>query len=98
MFKEIWAGEGRSDAPRIGADCYVSLGPGGREHAATHLLSFYASAGPATERLAASAITDEAKLRDVVDEYAVNGCDELVLLSCTADPGHLDRIAGVVLR
>ena len=96
-FKELWAEEDRCGAPRMGADCYVSLGPGGEERAASHLLRFYAFAGPVAERLAASAITDEAKLDDVVAGYAANGCDELVLLPCAADPDQLDRIAGVVL-
>jgi alkanesulfonate monooxygenase SsuD/methylene tetrahydromethanopterin reductase-like flavin-dependent oxidoreductase (luciferase family) len=97
-FKELWAEEGRSGAPRMGADCYVSLGPDGENQAARHLRSFYAFAGRVAERLAATAITQDARLRDVVDGYAANGCDELVLLSCTADPDHLDRVADVILR
>jgi alkanesulfonate monooxygenase SsuD/methylene tetrahydromethanopterin reductase-like flavin-dependent oxidoreductase (luciferase family) len=96
--KELWAQEGRPGSPRMGANCYVSLGPDGQERAAEHMLSFYAYLGPMAEHLAAGAITDEGRLRDVADGYAANGCDELLLLSCTADPGHLDRVAAVVRR
>ena len=96
--KELWAEEGRTGSPRMGANCYVSLGPDGKELATKHMLGYYAYMGKLAEHLAAGAITDEGRLRDVVDGYAANGCDELLLLSCTADPDHLDRIADVVLR
>lgn len=95
--KELWAEEGRSGSPRMGANCYVSLGPDGQELANEHMLSYYSYMGKMVEHLAKGAVTDEARLRDVVDGYAANGCDELLLLSCTADPDHLDRIADVVL-
>ncbi|MCW2881635.1 MAG: Coenzyme F420-dependent N10-methylene tetrahydromethanopterin reductase-like protein [Sphaerisporangium sp.] len=97
-IKELWDEEGRSGSPRMGANCYVSLGPGGKELATEHMLSYYSYMGQVAQHLAAGAVTDEARLRDVVDGYAANGCDELLLLSVTADPDHLDRIADVVLR
>lgn len=96
--KEMWTDAGRTGTPRMGANCYVSLGPNGKELATEHMYSYYAYMGKMVEHLAAGAITDEARLRDVVDGYAANGCDELLLLSCTADPDHLDRVADVVLR
>jgi alkanesulfonate monooxygenase SsuD/methylene tetrahydromethanopterin reductase-like flavin-dependent oxidoreductase (luciferase family) len=95
-MKELWAEEGRMGAPRMGANCYVSLGPGGTERAKEHMHSYYAYMGAMVAHLAAGAITDENRLRDVVDGYAANGCDELNLLSCSADPDQLDRIAGAV--
>ncbi|ACZ87067.1 LLM class flavin-dependent oxidoreductase [Streptosporangium roseum] len=97
-IKELWAEEGRTGSPRMGANCYVSLGPDGKEQATEHMLSYYSYMGTMAQHLAAGAVTDEGRLRDVVDGYAANGCDELLLLSCTADPDHLDRIADVVLR
>lgn len=96
--KELWTEEGREGAPRMGANCYVALGPGGKEAATHHMLTFYSYMGQMAEHLAKGAITDESVLRDVVDGYSANGCDELLLLSVTADPDHLDRIADVVLR
>ncbi|MFI0349058.1 LLM class flavin-dependent oxidoreductase [Actinomadura sp. 9N407] len=95
--KELWAEEGRAGVPRMGANCYVSLGPGGRERATEHMLGYYSFMGPMAERLAAGAVCDESGLRDTVDAYAANGCDELFLLPVTADPDHLGRVATVVL-
>lgn len=97
-FSKLWAEEGRTGTPRMGANCYVALGPGGKELATEHMLSYYAYMGKVAEHLAAGAVTEEDRLRQVVDAYAANGCDELLLLSVTADPDHLDRIADVVLR
>ena len=97
QLKELWDAEGRDGSPRLGADVYVSLGPGGAEAAEDHLSDFYSFLGPVAEFLVKGAITDEQRLRDVVDGYAANGCHELMLLPCTADPDHLDRVAEVVL-
>lgn len=96
--KELWAEEGRAGSPRMGANCYVSLGPDGKEQASKHMRSYYAYMGALVEHLAAGAITDEGRLRGAVDAYAANGCDELLLLTVTADPGQLDRLAEITLR
>ncbi|GAA3213849.1 LLM class flavin-dependent oxidoreductase [Nonomuraea helvata] len=96
-FKELWDEEGRTGTPRMGTNCYVSLGPDGKERATEHMLSYYAYMGTMAEHLAKGAITDESVLKDAAAAYAANGCDELLILSCTADPDHLDRIADVVL-
>jgi alkanesulfonate monooxygenase SsuD/methylene tetrahydromethanopterin reductase-like flavin-dependent oxidoreductase (luciferase family) len=95
---KLWAEEGRSGSPRMAANCYVSLGPDGKEQASAHMRSYYAYMGAFVEHLAAGAITDEGRLRDVVHGYAANGCDELLLLPVTADPGQLDRLADITLR
>ncbi|MEQ4723331.1 LLM class flavin-dependent oxidoreductase [Nonomuraea sp. B19D2] len=96
-FKELWDEEGRTGTPRMGTNCYVSLGPDGKERATEHMLSYYAYMGTMAEHLAKGAVTDESVLKDAAAAYAANGCDELLILSCTADPDHLDRIADVVL-
>ncbi|MEV4254368.1 LLM class flavin-dependent oxidoreductase [Spirillospora sp. NPDC049652] len=95
--RRLWAEEDREGAPRLAADCYVSLGPDGAAAADKHLSDFYAFLGPHAQFLVKGAITDEARLREVVDGYAAAGCDELMLLPCTDDPGHLDRMADVTL-
>jgi alkanesulfonate monooxygenase SsuD/methylene tetrahydromethanopterin reductase-like flavin-dependent oxidoreductase (luciferase family) len=95
---ELWAKQGRTGAPRMAANCYVSLGPDGAELATEHMLHYYAYMGELAGHLAKGAITDEDRLRQAVDAYAANGCDELLLLCCSADPKQLDRIADVALR
>jgi alkanesulfonate monooxygenase SsuD/methylene tetrahydromethanopterin reductase-like flavin-dependent oxidoreductase (luciferase family) len=95
--KGVWAEEGRSDTPRMGTMCYVSLGEGGKDRAEEYLLDYFSYLGEMAERLAAGAITDEGRLRAVIDSFAEGGCDELLLVPCTADPGQLDLIAKVAL-
>ncbi|MQY11607.1 Alkanesulfonate monooxygenase [Streptomyces sp. RB5] len=95
-FRALWDEEGRTGTPRMGANCYVSLGPDGAELAVRHMTEYYAYMGKMAEHLAKGAVTDPGFLRKVVDTYAENGCDELFLLSVTADPDHLDLIADVV--
>ena len=68
-----------------------------KEHAEEHMTHYYAYMGQLASHLAAGAITEEDRLRDVADLYAANGCDELLLLTCTADPGQLDRVAKALL-
>jgi alkanesulfonate monooxygenase SsuD/methylene tetrahydromethanopterin reductase-like flavin-dependent oxidoreductase (luciferase family) len=97
-FRTLWEEEGRTGTPRMGANCYVALGPNGAEEAKKHMLSYYAFMGQMAEHLAKGAITEPEQLRQVVDLYAANGCDEIFLLSVTDDPDHLDRIADVVLK
>jgi alkanesulfonate monooxygenase SsuD/methylene tetrahydromethanopterin reductase-like flavin-dependent oxidoreductase (luciferase family) len=95
--KQAWADEGRSDAPRMGVNCYVSLGPAGKEQATEYLSDYYAYMGERAAHMAAGAITDAGRLREVVDGYAAGGCDDLFLLPCGADPDRLDLIADAVL-
>jgi alkanesulfonate monooxygenase SsuD/methylene tetrahydromethanopterin reductase-like flavin-dependent oxidoreductase (luciferase family) len=97
-FKALWLEEGRSGTPRMGANCYVALGPDGKEQASKHMLGYYAFMGKMAEHLAAGAITEADRLRAVVDAYTAGGCDELFLLSVTPDPDHLDLIANVVFN
>lgn len=97
-FRALWSEEGRTGSPRMGANCYAALGPGGAERAREHMLGYYAYMGKMAEHLAAGAITEADTLRAVADGYAAAGCDELFLLSVTADPGHLDLLADAVLR
>jgi alkanesulfonate monooxygenase SsuD/methylene tetrahydromethanopterin reductase-like flavin-dependent oxidoreductase (luciferase family) len=96
--KDAWAAEGRTDSPRMAANCHVSLGPGGGELATEHLNSYYSFMGNRAAHLAAGAITEADRLREAVDGYSANGCDELLLLTCSADPGQLDLIADAVLK
>jgi len=96
--KELWEQQGRQGSPRMAANCYVQLGDDAAALARRHMTGFYAYLGDRVEHLAKGAVTDAERLRDVVDGYAANGCDELLLLTCSDDPDHLDRIADVVLR
>ncbi|MFE0021532.1 LLM class flavin-dependent oxidoreductase [Amycolatopsis sp. NPDC059021] len=96
-LKQLWAEEGRTGTPKMAALCYAQLGADGKAQAEKHILGYYSYMGPLAQRLAAGAVTEPEALRAVVDGYAAAGCDELMLLSCTSDPGHVDELADVVL-
>ncbi|MEO3806390.1 LLM class flavin-dependent oxidoreductase [Nonomuraea sp. B1E8] len=92
-----WRRQGRTQAPRLLALSYVALGPGGREHAERYLRSYYAFIGDKAALVASGAATDPERLRELARGYAEAGCDELILLPCTADPGQVDLIADAAL-
>lgn len=94
--RRIWAEEGRTGRPRVVSLGYVCLEPDGANRAADHLLRYYPDSSKGRAVLA-HAITTERGLDAVVHDYAADGCDELVLFPCTADPEQVDRIAEVVL-
>lgn len=90
---QAWADHGRTDAPRMVALAYVSMGDSGRERAGAYFRDYYSYIGPKAEKLAVGVIADRAALRESVAGYAASGCDELVLMPCTPEPGHVDLLA-----
>ncbi|MEV0381391.1 LLM class flavin-dependent oxidoreductase [Nonomuraea sp. NPDC050643] len=96
--RAVWREEGRADEPRKLALSYFVLGTGAPDHAARFLGDYYAFLGPGyAGRAAAGAITDEARLGEVVTGYRDAGCDELIFVPCLPDPGQLDLLAKAVL-
>jgi alkanesulfonate monooxygenase SsuD/methylene tetrahydromethanopterin reductase-like flavin-dependent oxidoreductase (luciferase family) len=94
--RQAWAAHGRTDLPRTVALSYVSMGRGGQQRADRYFRDYYSYIGPKAEQLARGVITGPEALRSTVDGYAAAGCDELVLMPCTADPGHVDLVAGAL--
>ncbi|GAA3719329.1 LLM class flavin-dependent oxidoreductase [Nonomuraea antimicrobica] len=96
--RRVWQEEGRTEEPRKLALNYFALGPDARDHAAGFLGGYYAFLGPGyAGKAAAGAITDEARLAEVVAGYRDAGCDELILVPCHADPEQVDLLAKAVL-
>lgn len=91
--QQAWSDHGRTDPPRMVALAYVSLGPGGRERAGTYFRDYYSYVGPKAEALAHGVVASRAALRESVAGYAESGCDELILMPCTPEPGHVDLLA-----
>ncbi|TDD12633.1 LLM class flavin-dependent oxidoreductase [Nonomuraea diastatica] len=92
-----WQRQGRAEAPHLLALSYVALGPGGREHAGRYLRSYYAFIGDKAALVVSGVATDPGRLRELARGYAEAGCEELILLPCTADPGQVDLIADAAL-
>jgi alkanesulfonate monooxygenase SsuD/methylene tetrahydromethanopterin reductase-like flavin-dependent oxidoreductase (luciferase family) len=96
-IRQAWQDEGRTDKPRLVALAYAALGPGAKELAQGYLGDYYAFAGPVAQRIASMAITDRQALVDLAQGYAEIGCDELILMPCSAEPHHLESLAEAVL-
>lgn len=91
--RHAWADRGRTDSPRMVALAYVSMGAGGRERAGAYFRDYYSYIGPKAEKLALGVLADPSALRESVAGYAASGCDELVLMPCTPEPGQVDLLA-----
>jgi alkanesulfonate monooxygenase SsuD/methylene tetrahydromethanopterin reductase-like flavin-dependent oxidoreductase (luciferase family) len=93
--RKAWADAGRTDQPRQVAITYFALGadPGGA--AARTLGAFYANTGPYAQRAIDATLTSPATIRAAVREHADAGCDELILMPCSADPAQVDLLAEV---
>ena len=95
--RRAWARHGREGRPRLMALPYFCLGPRARQDAEAFLSDHYAVEGEAAARVAASALTDRATLRDTVTAYEQAGCDELLLFPCNPDPHQVDLLAEALL-
>ncbi|GHF22169.1 LLM class flavin-dependent oxidoreductase [Streptomyces morookaense] len=92
-----WQDAGRTDRPRLVALAYAALGPDALQTAQEYLGDYYSFAGPVAQRIASMALTDRRALVDLAQGYAESGCDELILMPCSADPGQLEALAEAVL-
>ncbi|MEV4438275.1 LLM class flavin-dependent oxidoreductase [Streptomyces sp. NPDC049577] len=92
-----WAGEGRTDRPRMVSLIYACLGPDAERVATEYLRGYYAFIGAKAERAAAGVLLDAVRLRETVQGYAEAGCDELIIMPCTADPRQPDLLAKAAL-
>jgi alkanesulfonate monooxygenase SsuD/methylene tetrahydromethanopterin reductase-like flavin-dependent oxidoreductase (luciferase family) len=91
-----WAEHGRAGRPRLAALVYVSLGPDGQDRAQRYLSRYYAFLGERHRHVVAGVLDSPQRLRRSVEEFALAGCDELMLLPCSPDPAEVDRIADAV--
>jgi alkanesulfonate monooxygenase SsuD/methylene tetrahydromethanopterin reductase-like flavin-dependent oxidoreductase (luciferase family) len=91
--RAAWAARGREGAPRLLSIAYWALGPDAREHADRYLHDYYGFTGPFADRIAASALTDPAAIREAVAEFERAGCDELIMFPCNPDSEQVGLLA-----
>jgi alkanesulfonate monooxygenase SsuD/methylene tetrahydromethanopterin reductase-like flavin-dependent oxidoreductase (luciferase family) len=92
QVRAAWTEAGRVGAPQLKSNLYVSLGADGREVANRYLQRYYAFAPQKATLTADATITDPRQLDDTLTGYAEAGCDELILLPCSADTSQLTSI------
>lgn len=94
--RNAWRERRREGKPKLMTLPYFSLGPRAKEHARAFLADHYAIEGEAAVRVAASALTDAAAIRDAVTAYEQAGCDEVVLFPCNPDPEQVRLLADII--
>ncbi|NEA57527.1 LLM class flavin-dependent oxidoreductase [Streptomyces sp. SID13666] len=92
-----WTLAGRTERPRMVSLVYACLGPDAGSTAGRYLRDYYSFIGVKAERAASGVLVDAAQIRDAAQAYAEAGCDELILLPCTADPQQVSLLAKAAL-
>ncbi|GAA1068915.1 LLM class flavin-dependent oxidoreductase [Kitasatospora nipponensis] len=95
--QQTWREAGRTEKPRMVSLVYASLGPDSLQVAGSYLRGYYSFVGPKAERTASGVLADAVQLKDAVQAYAEAGCDELILLPCTADLKQVELLAEAAL-
>jgi alkanesulfonate monooxygenase SsuD/methylene tetrahydromethanopterin reductase-like flavin-dependent oxidoreductase (luciferase family) len=97
-LEDAWREAGRKGAPRAMAGVYFALGQGADTDALCYLGHYYAALGEdiASQTIARAANNADA-VRGYLQAFSAAGCDELVLLPCSADPAQVDLLAEAAL-
>ncbi|MEV7601777.1 LLM class flavin-dependent oxidoreductase [Kitasatospora sp. NPDC089797] len=95
--KAAWTAAGRTERPRMVSLVYACLGPDAGRVAGSYLREYYSFVGPKAERTASGVLVDAGALRETAQAYADAGCDELILLPCTADLKQVELLAAAAL-
>ena len=92
--RQAWTEAGRQGLPRIVVERYFSLGDGADEIADDYLLHYYGSEYFPDVR--ADALTSRERVRDELQRLAEVGCDDVVLLPCSAELDQVLLLADAV--
>lgn len=96
-LRMIWAGEERSEPPRLTALCYFALGADAEATAAGYIGDYYGFlGGPASRRITSAVLTDPGRIADTAATYRAAGCDELIFMPCGSGIGQLEALAAVL--
>ncbi len=93
MVRKLWTRPGR---PRLVVQAYYALGPGAQADVREHLGDYYKFFGPRASMMVDSALTTPEAIHSAVHAYQDAGCDELILVPCSADPRQVSLLRDVV--
>jgi alkanesulfonate monooxygenase SsuD/methylene tetrahydromethanopterin reductase-like flavin-dependent oxidoreductase (luciferase family) len=96
-LEAAWQAEGREGEPRKLALSYFSLDDDPEAQARKTLGSYYAFTGDFADMIIGWAAKGEDAVEERVDAFREVGCDELIMIPCSADPGQVDKLAAAVL-
>jgi alkanesulfonate monooxygenase SsuD/methylene tetrahydromethanopterin reductase-like flavin-dependent oxidoreductase (luciferase family) len=89
--RAAWRDEARTGSPRVVVERYVCLGPDADDIADHYLEHYYGQTYLAAVR--ADTPTTQAQVARELDRLAATGCDDVVLLPCSADLTQVARVA-----
>jgi alkanesulfonate monooxygenase SsuD/methylene tetrahydromethanopterin reductase-like flavin-dependent oxidoreductase (luciferase family) len=92
--RKAWKEAGRQGQPRIVVERYFSLGGSAEEIADDYLMHYYGSDYFAEVR--ADALTSRERICDELQRLTEVGCDDVVLLPCSADLEQVGLLADVL--
>lgn len=92
--RKAWTEAGRQGQPRIVVERYFSLGNGADEIADDYLMHYYGSEYFSDVR--ADALTSRERVRDELQRLTEVGCDDVVLLPCSAELDQVGLLADAV--
>lgn len=92
--RKAWKEAGRQGQPRIVVERYFSLGGSAEETADDYLMHYYGSDYFADVR--ADALTSRERICDELRRLTEVGCDDVVLLPCSADLEQVGLLADVL--
>jgi alkanesulfonate monooxygenase SsuD/methylene tetrahydromethanopterin reductase-like flavin-dependent oxidoreductase (luciferase family) len=92
--RRAWREAGRQGPPRIVVERYFSLGDGADEIADHYLMHYYGSDYFPDVRT--DALTSRERIRDELRRLAEVGCDDVVLLPCSAELDQVGLLADAV--
>jgi alkanesulfonate monooxygenase SsuD/methylene tetrahydromethanopterin reductase-like flavin-dependent oxidoreductase (luciferase family) len=92
--RAAWDGAGRSGQPRVVVERYFSLGADADDVAGHYLHHYYGDAY--LEAVRADTPTTVGHLASELERLRTVGCDDVVLLPCSADIAQVDLLASVL--
>jgi alkanesulfonate monooxygenase SsuD/methylene tetrahydromethanopterin reductase-like flavin-dependent oxidoreductase (luciferase family) len=96
-LEAAWQAEGREGEPRTLALSYFSLDADPEAQARETLGAYYAFLGDFADMLIGWAAKGEDGVKERVEAFRQVGCDELIMIPCSTDPGQVDKLAATVL-
>ncbi|MEV5378459.1 LLM class flavin-dependent oxidoreductase [Streptomyces nondiastaticus] len=95
--RRAWSEGGRSGAPRIVALARFALGEDVERESAAFVRDYFSVLGAEAEEFVAKTPRTPERIREVVEELAAGGVDEVVLHPTAAALSQVDRLADVLL-